>query len=182
MPTWIRTVPFPEVLAHFEQNHPVQDANTENTNAHARACLEMANERVTGAWALVSLDSADAREIILPHHISEGGTLPLIPPTGMTLGAAADKIREIGEQVYASANPVCWKKLEYWFKRYDMPLFLSVVTVDHSDYQSVVVPSGRLVHLDGLHRLIAWDLSGYLRSNTVRHPVHAYIAGFDMLK
>ena len=171
----IQTVRFAEVLKHFEEHHPVRD---DNMNAHARECMEKANELVHSEWAYVALDGEDARNIILPHHISEGGALPLIPPTGMTLRSAADKIREITAQAYAIANPACWKKLDYWRGRYDSPLFLSTVTVDHSDYRGVTLPPGALVHLDGLHRLIAWDLSGRFDSSGTENRALAYVAGF----
>jgi len=173
----IQKVAFADVLRHFEQHHPVREGNM---NAHARECMEKANDLVHGEWAYVRLDPEEAREIILPHHISEGGTLPLIPPTGMTVRAAADKIRQITLPVYSVENPACWKKLDYWRGRYGSPLFLSIVTVDHPDYHQVTVPDGGLVHLDGLHRLLAWDLSGRFDSFGAEGEVPAYVAGFPL--
>jgi Family of unknown function (DUF6309) len=169
---WIRKATFIEVLRHFEQHHPIGD---DNTNSHARMCLEKATKRVQGKWAYVSLGAEDARNIVLPHHLSEGGHLPLIPPTGMTVRAAANRIRRISASVYAVENPVCWKKLDYWRGRHESALFLSTVAVDHADYHRVKVPRDGLVHLDGLHRLLAWEL--WRRFGSSRHPVYAYVAG-----
>ncbi|MGA8274526.1 MAG: DUF6309 family protein [Candidatus Sulfotelmatobacter sp.] len=172
------TISFPEVLDFFDQQHPIR---TDNTNEHARGLLIQADKKFGAEWALVSLDSEDVLNIMLPHHISEGGKVGLIPRTGMTVFAAAKKIQDMSIDAYRSANPVCWGKIDYWNGRQLTPVFLSVTPVEHDDYAGFIDYHGHLIHIDGLHRLIAWSLSQSERGE--RAPAEegenllAYVAG-----
>ena len=107
----IKRVAFEDVLACFDEEHEVKP---DNTNEHARNMLQAAQEKFNGNWACVSLDREEVLNIYLPHHISEGGAIPLIPPTGLTVVAAVEAIKEISTADYQSANPVCWRKIAHW--------------------------------------------------------------------
>jgi hypothetical protein len=172
----IKRVAFEEVLACFDAEHEVKP---DNTNEHARNMLQAAQEKFDGDWAYVSLDREDVLNIFLPHHISEGGAIPLIPPTGLTVAAAVEEIKKISTTDYQSANPVCWQKIAHWRKDSSSPVFLCTAPVSHSDYQDLTDYEGHLIHLDGLHRLIAWGLYGKLEPDEYekREKVIAYVAG-----
>jgi hypothetical protein len=172
----IKRVAFEEVLACFDKEHEVKP---DNTNGHARSMLQAAHEKFDGSWAFISLDREEILSIFLPHHISEGGAIPLIPPTGLTVVDAVEKIRKISIRDYQSANAVCWRKIAHWKENYPSPVFLCIAPVSHSDYQYLVNYQGHLIHLDGLHRLIAWGLSGKFEPGEYekREKVTAYVAG-----
>jgi hypothetical protein len=99
----------------------------------------------------------------------------------MTVLAAAEKIRDISIHEYRSANPVCWGKIDYWNGRPLSPVFLSVTPVEHDDYAGLSDYRGSLIHMDGLHRLIAWSLlPGRRDQHEPRkegEPLLAYVAG-----
>ena len=172
----IKRVAFEEVLACFDEEHEVKP---DNTNGHARNMLQAAQEKFNGNWARVSLDREDVLNIYLPHHISEGGAIPLIPPTGLTVAAAVAEIKKISTAKYQSANPVCWRKIAHCKENYLSPIFLCTAPVSHSDYQYLTNYEGHLIHLDGLHRLIACGLHGKLEPDEYekREKITAYVAG-----
>jgi len=114
---------------------------------------------------VLSLDRERFSNIFLPHHISEGGAIPLIPPTGLTVAAAVEEIKKISTTDYQSANPVCWQKIARWRKRLFSPVFLCTAPVSHSDYQDLTDYEGHLIHLDGF---IVSSLGGYTASLTRR--------------
>jgi hypothetical protein len=173
-----KTVTFSEALDFFDQEHPVR---TDNTNEHARDLLIQADKKFGSEWALVTLDTEHILKIMLPHHISEGGKVGLIPRSGMTVLAAAKKIQDMSLDAYRSANPVCWGKIDYWNGRQLTPVFLSVNPVEHDDYAGFIDYHGHLIHMDGLHRLIAWSFSQSGRAERARvgqgEQLSAYVAG-----
>jgi hypothetical protein len=90
-----------------------------------------------------------------------------------------EEIKKISTTDYQSANPVCWEKIAHWRKDSSSPVFLCTAPVSHSDYQDLTDYEGHLIHLDGLHRLIAWGLYGKLEPDEYekRERVIAYVAG-----
>jgi hypothetical protein len=169
-------VAYTAVLRCFDESHPI---NPDNTNGHARNMLALANEKFGGMWGFQTLGREDVLNIFLPHHISEGGAIGLIPPSGLTLREATDKLRKITIPAYQSANPVCWQKITYWMENYPSPIFLSLGTVAHSDYENFAGHEGHLIHLDGLHRLLGWAIAGKLDPDKYERgeKVTAYVAG-----
>src|SRR5438270_5349919 len=172
----IKGVSFEEVLACFDAEHEVKP---DNTNEHARNMLQAAQEKFNGTWTCATLEREDVLNIVLPHHISERGVIPLIPPTGLTVAAAVERLREISVREYQAANAICWRKIAYCKETYPSPIFLCIAPVSHSDYQNLTNFEGHLIHLDGLHRLIAWGLYGNLEPDEYvkRGKVMAYVAG-----
>jgi hypothetical protein len=173
----IRGISTEEVLMAFDQDHVMKP---ENSNQYARDLLEKEDRQFGGAWAQMFLSREDVLEIILPphNHRAGGGQIELIPISGLTVSAATEKIRGIPN--YRSANTCCWRSITYWMDRYPSPVFLSVAPVRHnSDYQHLTHSDGHLIHLDGLHRLIAWGLSGKLGPGQYDkgQAVKAYVAG-----
>lgn len=172
----IRTVNFKEVLEFFDEKHANHLCDT---NEFSRTLLTKANGRFNDSWALVGLSRDQVLDIILPHHISEGGSVHLVPTTGSTVRAAVKKIEHTSPDAYQSASPNCWKKISYWMTADFSPVFLSTVPVDSVDYEGLIDYNGHLVHLDGLHRLIAWALTEvHTGSIDVDHKFLAYLAGF----
>lgn len=167
-----------EVFGAFDQDHIIKP---ENSNQYARGLLEKADQQFGSVWAQMFISGEDVLKIILPlhNHKAGGGQVELIPASGLTVSAATEKIR--GMPSYQSTNTSCWRSITYWMNRYPSPIFLSAEPVrDCSDYQHLTQYHGHLIHLDGLHRLIAWGLSGKLDAGQYDNgqAVKAYVAGW----
>ncbi len=174
----IRGISTEEVLRAFDQDHIIKSGNS---NQYARELLEMADRQFGGVWAQMFLCREDVLKIILPphNHRAGGGQVELIPISGLTVSAATEKIS--GMPNYQATNTCCWRSITYWMDRYPSPVFLSAAPVrDCSDYQHLTNHDGHLIHLDGLHRLIAWGLSGKLGLGhyETAQKVKAYVAGW----
>ncbi|MFD0350566.1 DUF6309 family protein [Kitasatospora aburaviensis] len=117
-------------------------------------------DRLLGRWQAVLLSRADVLGVVLPWHTGEGGGYELVPPTGLTVGQTAARLRARPAAVYG-ANPVCAAKLSFLARSPLTPVYLSTRPVPHSDYAAVRA-CGALVHVDGLHRMLAWELAGCL--------------------
>jgi hypothetical protein len=177
MASTIRGISTEEVLRAFDQDHIIKP---ENSNQYARELLEKAGRQFEGVWAQVFLSREDVLKIILPphNHREGGGQAELIPISGLMVSAATEKIR--GMPSYQSTNTCCWRSITYWMDRYPSPVFLSAGPIrDCSDYQHLTNHDSHLIHLDGLHRLIAWGLSGKLDPGQYDkgQRVEAYVAG-----
>jgi len=177
----IKRVEFTDVLNVFDQEHPTDDKSTEtNTNSWARQNLSNANNKFQGKWVYVRLSRKDVLDIMLPWHASEGGAIELVPETevGLTVDGAAMKVRLTDN--YKSKSPKCWRKIQYFIDKGYSPVFLSVGIPSNADeYRNMPEPEGRFIHLDGLHRLIAWAVGGSFKpvSYLFSRKLTAYIAG-----
>ncbi|WP_030239538.1 DUF6309 family protein [Streptomyces sp. NRRL S-350] len=167
----VTAVAYPEVHRAYLRDHPVERTHEANSNPAGEENLERA-DRIPGGWWWVRLARSDVLGVVLPWHLSEGGRLELVPRSGLTVGEAADRIRA-GGHAWAAANPVCSAKLRLLRWSPLTPVFLSTAPVDHSDYGDLAVRAG-LIHLDGLHRMLAWELAGRLPE---RAELGGYLAG-----
>lgn len=167
---FIDKIEFEEVLEAFCLEHSTERAHDENTNPEAERALNLANAQM-GEWRKALVRREDILNVILPWHISCGGKTELVPKSGMTVGQAAAKIAGMGE-AFARENPVCYQKLQRMGKQPLTPLFLSTRAIEKDDYRDLERKEG-LVHIDGLHRMIAWELNGRLSGQV---EVEAYVA------
>ncbi|MCO6489302.1 MAG: hypothetical protein J5I98_12835, partial [Phaeodactylibacter sp.] len=167
---FIAKIPFTEVLEAFYREHSTELAHDENTNPEAERALNLANAQM-GEWRKALVRREDILKVILPWHISCGGKDELVPKTGMTVGQAAAKIAGMGE-AFAKHNPVCYQKIRRMARQPFTPLFLSTRAIEKDDYWDLERKDG-LVHIDGLHRMIAWELYGRLSEEV---EVEAYVA------
>jgi hypothetical protein len=173
----VKAISGEEVFRVFDRDHPIEPGNS---NQYARELLGKADRQFGGVWAETSPCQKDICEIILPphYHKAEGGKIELIPVSGLTVSAAIEKIR--GIKGYEFTNVCCWRSITRWMERYPSPIFLSVAPVKScSDHQYLTDYNGHLIHLDGLHRLIAWGLAGRLEPGAYDkgERVIAYVAG-----
>ncbi|MFH8795938.1 DUF6309 family protein [Streptomyces sp. NPDC017941] len=167
----IGPVTFDEVQAHFHRDHPVAREHDVNTNADADSALLLADTTFR-TWSAVRLSRDDVRSVLLPWHIGCGGGRELVPPTGLTVGETAGLLRA-HETEFAAANPVCTAKLTLFRTHPLSSIYLTTRPIPHDHYAGLPTDEG-LVHLDGLHRLLAWELAGRL---SPREELTAYIAG-----
>ena len=162
---------FEQVLRGFYAEHGLDSDHEANTNSDGEMHLQRA-EALLGRWGRVRLSSDEVRNVVLPWHLSERGALPLVPKSGLTVAQAADVVRA-SRRRYAAANPVCWRKLARMRTEPITPVYLSTSAIDAPDYSELDVRHG-LIHLDGLHRLVSWELDGRLNDGG---GVVAYVAG-----
>ncbi|WP_067965947.1 DUF6309 family protein [Nocardiopsis trehalosi] len=163
-------VAFSEVRRAYLRDHPAERDHPANTNRDGADNLDRAEE-LLGTWFRVRLRRAEVLAVMLPWHLSEGGGYELVPPSGLTVGQAAERLRTGGAAV-AAANPVCSAKLDLMGRAPLTPVYLSVGCVEHVDYAGLRVRD-TLTHLDGLHRMLAWELAGRLPAG----GLDAYVAG-----
>ncbi|MEU9604572.1 DUF6309 family protein [Streptomyces sp. NPDC048057] len=169
----LATVPFEQVLRDFVKEHPhvregVEDEDNTNDDAEENLCQA---QLVLGRWHRVALERADVLEVVLPWHTGEYGEHELIPPTGMTVATAIARLHELGEP-YLHGNPRCAAKLEHHARAPMSPVYLSARPVPGPDYERLEAVEG-LIHLDGLHRMLAWERAGRLDGDVT---VEAYLA------
>ncbi|WP_405752826.1 DUF6309 family protein [Streptomyces sp. NBC_01411] len=164
-------VTFDAVLTAFRQDHPVARDHGNNTNQDAENVLFLA-DKLFSTWSKARLSRAEFREVMLPWHLSEGGGFELVPRTGRTVGRAADLLRSRAAEL-AAANPDCTAKITQFRDSPFTSVYLSTSPVTHDHYADLPTDGG-LVHLDGLHRLLAWELSGRL---SLTEGLTVYIAG-----
>ncbi|MEW2523624.1 DUF6309 family protein [Streptomyces sp. NPDC047071] len=162
---------FDEVRARFHRDHPVGRAHEVNTNEDADSALRLA-DATFGTWSTIRLSRTDVRSVLLPWHLGCGGGRELVPRTGLTVGQAADLLRA-HEAEFTAANPVCTGKIALFRGSAFSSIYLTTRPIPHDHYADLPTDDG-LVHLDGLHRLLAWELAERLSTS---EELTAYIAG-----
>jgi hypothetical protein len=169
------TLDFAQVLERFRAEHGADKQHESNTNSDGEMHL-MRADALLGHWAEVVIGREEIRSIVLPWHLSEHGALALVPPSGRSVARAVEELRPLIGR-YAAESPVCWRKLERMRSAPWTPVYLSTEAIDASDYDELDVRRG-LIHLDGLHRLVSWELHGLLTDDTAlvayvasRHPL-----------
>ncbi|MFF7364267.1 DUF6309 family protein [Streptomyces sp. NPDC008125] len=166
------SVTFSEVLTVYGKDHPADRSHASNTNADGERNLHRAHA-LLGSWYRVELGRADILDVVLPWHLGESGRRELVPRTGLTVAQAAEIIRA-DPDAYARANPVCATKLDRFARAPMTPVYLSTRPVDHADYAGLRTREG-LIHLDGLHRMLGWEVAGRLRREA---SVEVFLADF----
>lgn len=144
--------------------------------------LLQADQAARGQWYRVELEQWEClHRIVLPRHCH--GQLQLVPPEGSTASeAAAFLLRHEAE--YRRWNPDCYLKISQVGPRDPAPILLmnrgvaEVVKRQERCYEGLVCKPGRVVHLDGLHRLVAWAIGNVREESGLGlRRVTAYIAG-----
>jgi hypothetical protein len=167
----LAAVTFDEVLQRFYHEHSLDRAHEANSNGEAEQHLRNA-DALLRQWSRVLLSRRDVLGVMLPWHLSEGGNRELIPKSGLTVAAAARRLRSGGRQ-HARMNPTCWGKLTWQSTSPLTPLFLSTHAIGTVDYEELQIKDG-ITHLDGLHRMLAWELHHRLPDDD---RIEAYVAG-----
>lgn len=165
------TLEFAHVLQRFRAEHGLDKRHESNTNSDGEMHLRRA-DALLGRWAEVVIGREEVRSVVLPWHLSEGGAIALVPPSGRSVARAVEELRSVIGR-YAAESPACWRKLERMRAAPWTPVYLSTEAIDAPDYDDLDIRRG-LIHLDGLHRLVAWELHGLLTDET---EIVAYVAG-----
>lgn len=168
---FVESIRFAEVLGRFRLEHAVDRDHEVNTNGDAENHLVLA-DAMFGEWTHVYIGQRALQTVILPWHASEGGAIELVPKTGLTVLQAARKIATMRSE-YAQACPICWRKIERVASAPPTAIYLATGAIPSEDYVDLE-PQDGLVHLDGLHRMIACELDGLLADDRM---IEAYIAG-----
>lgn len=158
----LRQVKFSEIINSYTRNY--------GSSSSVKWTIDILNKADTsakGKWQLVALSPEEASsKITLPwhHHGDEGHGkgVELIPKSGMTVSQVTTNIVQSMPE-YQKNNSRCLANINS-LKSLDFnPIILSTKALKGYGlfaYDHIVVPSGNLIHLDGLHRLIAWSIDG----------------------
>jgi hypothetical protein len=174
----IRKVEISEVLSSFDKEHQASDG----TNSWARTMIENANHKFNGEWHLAELSRREVLRVLLVWHCDPEDGLELIPKEGMSVEEVTEHLRKI-EDEYRKRNSDCYEKIKKFSKNNFSTLFLSIEPIKGygvQQYDDLQYRKGSLVHLDGLHRLIAWALAGrlgFLDYLFSKEKINAFIAG-----
>jgi hypothetical protein len=163
-----------EVFSTYRCDHPGDSAHEADSYRDGVENLQRAAD-LPGGWSRVLLSRIEILAVVLPWHLSEGGARELVPRTGLTVGQAAIVLQSEWSR-WLDANPVCTKRLQLLSDAPFTPVFVSTSPVAHSDYADLTVREG-LFHVDGLHRMIAWELAGRLPED---EQTPAFVAGDAM--
>ncbi|WOG25880.1 DUF6309 family protein [Endozoicomonas sp. 8E] len=156
-----KIVSFQEVLDNFEKEH----GQYGDTNWIAKSYIKMAHREIVlpnhGVWLFAELPFETAMKVLLPGHTHDGERKTLLPECGLTAKDAANNYKVWTEQDKRN-NPLCSGSLNYHLGKdpAEKPIFLTVEPIDSRyDYGKIIddpkFAEGRLVHLDGLHRLVS---------------------------
>lgn len=170
----LEAVPFDRVLGHFTRHHAYRPGDPANSDDEAETHIRNAQALAEGRWHRVLLEGPEVRGVVLPWHLGEDGEVELIPRTGLTVRAAAARLAALGD-AYATSNPLCAGKLARQVGAEPTAVFLSSRAVGGEDYEGLSVREG-LIHLDGLHRMLAWERAGQLAPGRL---LKAYVAGLS---
>ncbi|MFC8226823.1 DUF6309 family protein [Streptomyces sp. NPDC057287] len=170
----LEAVTFDAMMARFRLEHPYHEGDDANSNDEAETHIHSAHRALGGRWHRVLLEGTEVLGVVLPWHLGEDGGVELIPRTGLTVAAAASRLAGLGAS-YAETNPLCAFKLARQTDAPPRSCFLSTEAVPGQDYEGLTSRSG-LVHLDGLHRMLAWQHAGRLGPG---RWVNAYVAGLS---
>ncbi|MFF0449613.1 DUF6309 family protein [Streptomyces sp. NPDC004609] len=168
----LEAVTFDALMGIFGRDHPYDPDDEANSNDEAETHIRNAELILGGRWHRVRLEGTEVLGIVLPWHLGEDGEVELIPKTGLTVAEAAARLTALGTS-YAVTNPRCGLKLARQTGAPPRPLFLSTRAVPGEDYDALTTREG-LIHLDGLHRMLAWQQAGLLAPG---RWVTAYVAG-----
>lgn len=168
----VGSVSFAEVRRTYLRDHPAEQAHQANTNQQEGEENLQRAQLLFGSWFRVRLSRVEVLGVILPWHLSEGGEYELVPRSGLTVGQTVERLRSDWARI-AKANPVCTAKLELLQQSPLTMVYLSTRPVSHEDYADLRVRSG-LIHVDGLHRMLAWELVQRLPHE---ERLDAFIAG-----
>ncbi|HWO99132.1 MAG TPA: DUF6309 family protein [Methylococcus sp.] len=166
---WILSLP--EVIA----------ALPDLTSPWTQRTLLQADQAARGQWYRCELEEWEClHRIVLPVHCH--GKLQLVPPEGSTAAeAAAFLLRHQAE--YLRRSPSCYRQIDRVDRQDNAPIVLmnrgvaEVMKRQEWCYERLVCKPGRVVHLDGLHRLVARAIWNAKESGLGLRKVTAYIAG-----
>lgn len=168
-------VPFSTVLEHFDREHDLSE-----TREWARELINTVNDFYSGEWHSAKLPNDLVRSnitLMYHHHPLEGE--PLVPEIGATVAETSARFREIENSYHACNNKCC----EHIKSLQASPFSHLILASNDGRFkipdqyqQKLQQRPGTFLHIDGLHRMIAWDLAGRL-SDSNDGSVEAYIAG-----
>jgi hypothetical protein len=168
---------FSDVLGHFDEYHKDVEMYL-----YTRNVLESANVFFGERWCCLELTPKLIRHhITLMYHHHPFSGLCLIPESGATVHDSAKQFSEIRKR-YKRRNAFCYRHIQGLKVVPFTPVFLASRDPPGFSmpiWHTIAPPQGNFFHLDGLHRLIAWELAGRFCESRYRReqPLHAYVAG-----
>ncbi len=105
-------------------------------------------------WIHLQLTFEDAKDIILPWHNHRDSPVDLIPRNGLTLYETYLNLKK-NEAEFIKSLPDCIEKIKSFQNKPTGIIYLIAGTLQVDVYRFVNYSGGKLVHIDGLHRLLS---------------------------
>lgn len=121
---------------------------------YGKGLLARVSYEMGGSWTRVRLSENEIRNVMLPdhRHPAENPNV-LIPKPGLTVSAAAARVKEVTQE-----TGLCWRNINSHKDRDFSQLHIFLQR-----------GNGVFANLDGLHRLLAWAIF------EKKDDIHAYI-------
>jgi hypothetical protein len=127
----------------------------------AKGLLTQKSQESGDRWTLVLLSKEDILNVLLPdHRHPRENPNVLIPKPGMTVSAAAARVKDITQE-----TGLCWENIHSHKDRDFSQLHIFL------QYQN-----GVFLNLDGLHRLLAWAVF------EKKKEIRAYVLGWPQME
>jgi hypothetical protein len=124
--------------------------------------LQTADAMFAGRWRMVDVPADALRQAVLGAHAGEpcrGDSMELVPAGGASVAATASRLRAARVD-YEGHNPSCWGRMQ---QAAGEPFSLIVLAMRPMiELGHGAGAAGRFFVVDGLHRLVAWELAGRL--------------------
>lgn len=166
------------ILRKVGINEILKDINTDEA---AKKRVLLADRHFNSYWQMVELELDEVLNIMLPWHKGENYRSSeeedLIPQRGMTVENAIKRFRNLSD--YSKTNSTCFNKIQSSKQMEFKFIHLSIAPMlSENDYKNILDYKAKLVHLDGLHRLIGWGLAGkYDQEKYANDKLQAFVAG-----
>ncbi len=105
-------------------------------------------------WIHVQLGFEDLKEIILPKHNHRNSDADLIPKEGLTLYETSLNLKA-NENKFSKLIPECLERIKFFRDKPLGIIYLAEGVLSIDVYKDVKYSENKLVHLDGLHRLLS---------------------------
>lgn len=106
----LEAVSYDALMSRFTRGHSYDPCDEADSNDEAAAHIHDAQHVLGGRWHRVLLEGPEVLDVVLPWHLGEDGDVELIPPTGLTVAAAAIRLAAL-DATYTQTNPLCAFKL-----------------------------------------------------------------------
>jgi hypothetical protein len=153
-----KRINFKKVLEIYHISHGYQNQYEVNLLNEANGTFDF--------WINTSLDIKNIENIILPKHIEKESKNIVIPSEGESLKECYNRLLVTERSNYKSETPICFEKImsqKEKIKQEGPGMFFFSQGPFHEfceNYKNIENAENKLVHLDGLHRLLAiMDLS-----------------------
>ena len=160
----IKCITFEDLIQDFRQIFKAKDNETETAEKYIRCANNGIVKKRNGGWIYLNLPYEVVMQVALPIHTHSQKEKTLITHSALTPNDAARNYKLWSESDKKN-SPECSGSIEYHLKNLnETPIYLTVSPINIRNVYGTLLDTpelvkNRLIHLDGLHRLVALALS-----------------------